>query len=203
MKYLLFSIVLAITFVPAMAQQDGYSSLHWDIGFGIGSTHDFIGKPSFRGLGFDYKKMVNGNVGVGLSVGWQTFYEHRSNETYTNTTADGSSVQYTGIQYRYLNAFPIHINTDYYFGEDGKEVRPFIGLGVGTLFSERKINMGSFSATNNTWQFSLQPEVGVLYNIQSDAAFLISGKYTSPFRNNTFDSQPYFALNIGIVWILH
>jgi opacity protein-like surface antigen len=203
MKRLIIIFASVLCFGAARAQQDGFTSLHYDVGFGFGSTHDYISKPSFRGLGFDYKKMVNGNVGIGLAVGWQTFYEHKDKQTFDYTAADGSSVQYNGVQYRYLNAFPVHITTDYYFGENGKEIRPFVGLGVGTMFSERKTNMGNWSATENSWQFSLQPEVGLLYQVQSSAAFFFAGKYTMPFKNNTFDSQPYLALNVGVVWMLH
>lgn len=194
-------IVISFLLIGAIkaSAQDGYTSLHYDVSFGLGNTHEFISKPSFRGVGFDYRKMVSANVGVGMSIAWHTFYERKD---YASYSFDDGVTSLSGIQYRYLNVLPLHINTNYYFGDEGAEVRPYLGIGVGTLFSERKTEMGQWSVTKDSWQFSLQPEVGLLYQVQSDAYIFMAGKFTTPFKNSDFASQPFLSLNLGLAWML-
>ena len=198
MKNILIISVLVISSISGFAQ-DGYTSLHYDVSFGLGNTRDFISQPSFRGVGFDYRKMVSANVGVGMSMALHTFYERKDYATYS---FDDGVTSLSGIQYRYLNALPLHISTNYYFGEEDAEVRPYLGLGIGTLFSERKTEMGQYAFTTNSWQFSLQPEVGVLYQVQSDAYLFVAGKFTTPFESTKLESQPFLSLNFGLAWML-
>ncbi|MEK6783622.1 MAG: OmpW family outer membrane protein [Bacteroidota bacterium] len=198
MKNFLLISILAMSSISALAQ-DGYTSLHYDISFALGNTSDFISQPSFRGVGFDYRKMVTGNVGVGISMAYHTFYERKDYDTYS---FDDGVTSLSGVQFRYLNALPLHISSNYYFGEDGDQVRPYLGVGIGTLFSERRTEMGQWSSTTNSWQFSLLPEVGLLYQISSDAYLFTAAKFTTPFKNADFDSQPFLSLNIGMAWML-
>ena len=177
--------------------QSGYTSLHYDVSIPLGNTTDFIGKASFRGVGFDFRRMLSPTIGVGMSFAWHTFYERKDYGTYV----DGAT-SITGVQFRYLNVLPMHVNANYYLGEEGDAVRPFLGLGIGTIYGERKTTMGQYSYTTKTWQFSMQPEVGVLYQVQSDAYIFMAGKFTTPFKNTELDSQPFLSLNFGLAWML-
>ena len=197
-KYFILSILL-VSGISAMAQ-DGYTSLHYDVSFGLGNTSDFISKPSFRGVGFDYQKMVSPNIGVGLSIAWHTFYEEKDYATYS---FDDGVTSLSGIQFRYLNALPLHLTTNYYFGEEGDGMRPFLGLGIGTLYSEHKTTMGQWAVTSDAWQFSLQPQVGLLYGFGSDANLFVAGKFNTPFKSDDLDSYPYVSLNVGFAWTIH
>ena len=58
--------------------QRSFTSLQYSIGFGAGDLKNFISKTSFRGITFDWRKNVNPNVGVGLELGWNVFYEAKS-----------------------------------------------------------------------------------------------------------------------------
>jgi opacity protein-like surface antigen len=199
MKRIYFILLFVGGSMTASLAQDGYTALHYDISLGISSTADFISAPSFRGVGFDYRKMVTSNVGVGFSVGWSTFYQRIDRASYA--LPDGTATL-SGVQFRYLNAIPLHVNTNYYFGVDG-ELRPYVGLGVGTLYSERRTEMGQWSTSTASWEFSLQPEVGVLYPVNPDANVFFAAKFTTPFQNSTFPSQPFVSFNIGLAWMIH
>ena len=200
MKHFYIILFLMVSSISAALAQDGYTSLHYDVGFGLGKTSDFISKPSFRGIGFDYRKMVNPNIGVGVSFAWSTFYERKDDDTYT--LPDGSATL-SGVQFRYLNVLPFHLNFNYYLGGEGETVRPFLGLGVGTVYSEKKTQMGQYANTTQTWHFSLQPEVGVLYEVQPDVSVFIAGKFTTPFDNGSVVAMPFLSMNVGLAWMLH
>jgi len=195
-------IILSIVLVSAVSvrAQDGFTALHYDVSFGLGNTSGYISKPSFRGMGFDYQKMVNANIGIGLSVAWHTFYEKRNYDSYS---FDDGVTTLTGVQFRYLNTVPMHITTNFYSGEEGDEVRAFFGLGIGTFYAEKKTVMGQWAVTNDAWQFSLQPQLGVLCGLGSDANVFLAGKFTTPFESESLNSYPYFSMNVGLAWMIH
>ena len=192
--------ILLLTFIALGAGSvfaQGYTSLHYDISFPMGATSDAVGRASFIGFGLDYRKFVKPNVGVGFSLGWQVFNERKDFATYTDGT-----VSLSGVQYSYVNAIPIHANINYNFREDGDTVRPFIGTGIGTTYVERQVDMGMFSSVIETWQFSIQPEVGLRYEIVPNTSAFVGAKYTQCFKNDELDAQSYISLNFGFAWSL-
>ena len=65
----------------------------------------------------------------------------------------------------------------YYFTDNTTAVRPFVGLGIGTSWTERRLEVGQFASTISRWQFALAPindqfafNVGARYNYGTKAA---------------------------------
>ena len=52
------------------------------MGFGAGNMHDFIGPASFRGFTVDYRNLVKPNIGVGVDIGWNVFYDEMPDGVY-------------------------------------------------------------------------------------------------------------------------
>ncbi|MDD1641587.1 MAG: hypothetical protein LUQ68_08945 [Methylococcaceae bacterium] len=101
-------------------------------------------------------------------------------------------------QYRYTHAVPVLAAFDYYLKPDTK-FNPFVGLGVGTLYTFRDIDMGMFTQESDVWQFALRPQVGVL--VDTGMGNLILGaKYFSGFKANDTEGQSYFTINVGLVF---
>ena len=97
MKNKVLFIVLLSFAIPGMVQaQSGYASIQYVIGFGTGDLGSFISKASFRGAVFEYQRNINPNLSAGLEIGWNTFYEKKDYDTYTQET-----VSVSGLQYRY------------------------------------------------------------------------------------------------------
>lgn len=199
-KLIILLAFIALAGGSAFAQ--GYTSIHYDIGIPVGKTSDQIGKGSFRGVGLDYRKAINGNLAAGFSLGWQVFYEKKDLATYSGTLAN-RPVELTGVQYNYLNAVPLHGNINYYLGDEGDAIRPFIGLGVGTTYFERKIEMGLYASTTDAWQFSIQPEAGLIYELSTTMGAFVGAKYTQGFNTSELDGQSYISINVGFAWKLN
>lgn len=190
MKKIAFIFLL---FVSTVAVGQTITSLQYSMGFGTGDLGSYIGKPSFRGVTLDYRKLVQPNVGVGFELGWNVFYQGQSGETYTQ-----GKVTYSGNQYRYNNQFPILFATDYYLSPD-EPVSPFVGFGIGTMYSMRNTDMGLYTLKEDAWNFTLRPEVGVLIEASPEVSLMITGKYYHGFKAGDLPTQSYFALNIGFV----
>lgn len=193
-------IIILLTFITLGAGSvyaQGYSAIHYDVSFPLGATSDAVSNVSFLGFGLDYRKFVKPNLGVGFSVGWQVFNERKDFATYTDGT-----VSLSGVQYSYVNAIPLHVNVSYNLGEDGDAVRPFIGTGIGTTYFERLVEMGLYTKSIETWQFSIQPEAGLRYEIIPSTSAFVGAKYTQGFKNNELDAQAYISLTFGFAWNL-
>src|SRR5688572_2472890 len=134
-KIFFFLFVVAAT--PSFSQN--ITSLQYSIGFGTGDLGDFIGAPSFRGISLDYRRLVQPNIGVGFDVGWNVFYEAKSYGVYTI-----DNLSYSGKQWRYNNQMPMLFAADYYL-KPGEQLNPFVGLGLGTMYSRRNTDMGQYT----------------------------------------------------------
>jgi len=52
------------------------------------------------------------------------------------------------------------INAHYYV-DTGGDVKPYAGLGLGTVYTEQRVDVGLTSLYSDSWGFGVQPEVGV------------------------------------------
>jgi outer membrane protein W len=190
MKKIFLITAFYVCTVGALYAQSN-TSLTYSIGFTTGDLNEFIGNTSFRGIGLDYRKMVQPNIGVGLSFGWNVFYEELNRATYTI-----DNVSLTGKQYRYSNHFPMLV-TGSYFLKPGEEMNPFVGLGIGTIYTKRNTDMNLYTLEQEAWNFALQPEIGIQRTFDGGAGFTISGKYFYGFKsgNELDEPQSYFAIN--------
>lgn len=189
LKYILpFSFLLGS---PVLVQAQNLYMLEYPISVATGDMHDFINNPSFRGFNFGYRNMVDNNRAVGLDIGWQTFFEQKDLATYTDGTAS-----LTGVQYRYSNCFTASMQVDHVFS-DGKDIRPFIGIGAGTMYARRTLDMGLYSIEKDPWQFMLQPEAGVSMYLQNGSALILSANYYWGFKTQQLEAQSYVAFGIA------
>ena|SRR5688572_9684333 len=187
---LLFLIVASI---PAFSQT--LTSIEYSMGFGTGNMSAFVKPASFRGFTFDLRKMVQPNVGVGIELGWNVFYDELPNDVYTI-----GNTSYSGKQYHYDNKFPMLASADYYF-MPGDRVNPFVGFGLGTLFSMRTTDMGQYRFEDEGWHFAVKPEAGVLFEVNPSMGFSVTAKYYYGFETSELRPQGYFALNFGLVFM--
>lgn len=192
-------IILVLSFcffsVGALVAQSN-TTLSYSIGFPVGDLSDFVGQESWRGISLDFRKMVNPNIGVGFSVGWNVFYEELAKATYTL-----DNVSLTGKQYRYSNHVPMYVNPTYYL-KPGEDVNPFFTLGVGTIYTRRNTDMNLYTVEQEAWNFALAPEIGLQYAIDEATALSISGRLNYGFKSGDIDAdQSFFTLNVGFSFI--
>lgn len=193
-KVFFIALVALCVSTSKVSAQDNFYSIQYSVGFGSGDLGDFIGQTSFRGISFEYRNMIEPKIGVGVELAYNLFYEKMDYATYTEGT-----VSLSGVQYRYTNAFPILAAFDYYFKPNTK-YNPYAGLGLGTIYYDRYLEMGLYTVSTDTWQFAFRPEVGVLINANPDLDFLVALKYFSGLETSELDGQSYFSLNLGVMF---
>ncbi|MBL8000663.1 MAG: hypothetical protein JNL05_01770 [Flavobacteriales bacterium] len=194
MNRILLLLSLALGAGTVVRAQQNIYILEYPIGIATGDLHDYIDNPSFRGFNFGYRNMVDENRAVGLDIGWQTFFEKKDLATYYDGTA-----ALTGVQYRYMNGFTASLQVDQVFA-DGKDIRPFIGIGAGTSYVRRTLDMGLYRLEQDPWQFMVQPEAGVSLYLANGNALLLSANYYWGAKTKDLDAQSWLAMSIAFAF---
>jgi outer membrane protein len=197
MKKLIFLILFcSLLGTPRSFGQDSYLTMQYAVSFATGDMSDYISAVSWRGFLMEYRGEVNDHLLLGVDVGWNVFYEKKEKDTYTVGTESLS-----GVQYRYQNEVPMLGTLDYLISSEGP-VLPYVGLGIGTIYSERATDMNLYRLEQNTWQFALKGEVGVLYELSYASSIKLAAKYYNGFKTGTLENQGYFSISLGMAWTL-
>lgn len=190
-------IILAISIVANISvlnAQQNYTSFQYAIGFGSGDLSDYISKASFRGFLFEYKNsFINENILIGVDIAWNAFYEN-VDDVYTEGDASIS-----GKQWRYSNHFPLLISAEYLFLPDNS-LRPFVNFGLGTMYTQHRLDMNVYSFEQDAWSFAIKPEIGAIYDMGNNSGLKLAAKYYTGFKSGDLETQSYFSISAGIVF---
>jgi hypothetical protein len=190
--------IILIAFLAAISQNmmaQGNVAVTYNMALPLGKTADFIGSYSWQGVGLEGRWQVSDNdIYVGLSGGWNVFYE---NEYGTFTTNDTRST--TGTQYRYLNSVPVFLSGYKYVSQS--DVLTFYGgAGLGMIYNEQRKDFGLWMVKDDGWQFGLAPEVGIIYTVGFTTDLLFSIKYNYGFESENLPNYSTLGINVGILF---
>lgn len=193
---ILSSVFVVLFSLSSFSQGGGVWNFDWNVGFSLGETADFISTPSGRGFSIDGRGFVTDNITVGGIVGWNTFYE---NDGFV-TVDYGSGVTLNGYKRKYINVLPIMINAHYYFAQT--TVMPYAGVGVGTMYAERRDFMGIYYVQEKDWHFAVAPEVGIVFPFGgSNSGINANVKYNYAAKTKDTQAVSFLSVNIGISYV--
>ena len=191
MKKIIVSLILLGTISNVNAQT--ITNFSYSMGFPSGDFSNYINDPSFRGFSFGYARFVKPNVTVGINLGWHVFYSEKGYDTYNQGTAS-----LTGKQFRTNNTAPIMVNGNYYFKQSDK-MNTYAGMGLGLVYNFRNTDMYVYTSEETSWNFALQPEIGIEYKTDRKWAITAAAKYYYCFESGDIQAPiSYFALNLGV-----
>ena len=149
-------------------------NLNYQMSVPLGKMNDYAGKMSFRGMDLEYHHFLNEKFSIGGMIGWNTFYKDKGKLTGDFLFKGSKDIHtITGYQYRYINTVPIMVMGRYWLTDQNTMFRPYLGLGLGTSWTELKTDLGQFTATNARWQFAFAPEIGTIIPVNDQFAFNI------------------------------
>lgn len=179
-------------------------NFNYQISLPINQVKDFTDKASFRGFDIEYHKFMGEHCSVGLSVGWNVYYQDKNNTT-GNFRFNGTDNIYTitGNQYRYINFVPMLAMGRFYFTDENAFIRPYAGLGLGTSWCEKRLEVGQFSSTISRWQFAMAPEIGMYMPVSDQFAFNLGARYyyATKAANGRVPEIQQFSFNFGIIFM--
>ena len=197
MKNIYLTSLLLIGFIVSTNAQTSFWTINWDISKGTGDTGDYIESINYRGVSFDGRYFINENVTVGGFVSWYALTDKLKNQPPFEFSQDGTTGHISGTQVRYLNVLPVLINAHYYV-ETG-DVRPYVGIGLGSIYTEQRTDFGLNSFYADSWAFGAQPEIGIFVPFgYSGTGLNLALRYLYGSSAGDLDSLSMFSFAIGL-----
>jgi opacity protein-like surface antigen len=179
-------------------------ALNWEVAGPIGDFQNYIKNWSLLGFSLEARYLIKKNISVGGSFSfnrWEETYSQISIPVYLpNSGATGVA---SGPVYRYNDMFGLRAIVHYYFG-DGGTFQPYVGTGIGGVWSYSYQQIADLANTQDSFNFIVSPEAGVLYTLMSGTTSLainLAFRYTfttaSPGR--TSNAQTIGPI-IGLAW---
>jgi hypothetical protein len=192
-----FALVLLFFSTGYCQKEQWYGSFTYSVSLPQGDTKEFTDEISWRGIGLDYRYVIDRAYSVGLFFGWNVFYERREGVSEVENGA------IYGTSDRTLNLFPIMVNYHYYFGER-KSIRPYVGINAGGYIVNQQFAIGIFLWEDDSWQWAVAPEAGVVIPVERDFGLIVNGKYNYAFTGETVFGEDmnntFWQINVGVVW---
>ena len=173
--------------------QEFYTNITYDMSLPVGSTADFISKTSFRGVSFNLGRFITNEIAIDLRYSWNTFYEDKDFETYTNDDGSGSI---TGKQYRYINAFPLTAGARYVMSPSSI-FSPYFAAGLGAYKIRERVDMGIYTSEDRYWHFGFFPEIGLYYDFAYSVGLNVYARYDYAVKTKDSGSYSYIAFGVG------
>jgi len=188
------AMLLAATYaLPVSGQSVG--SWTWNLQYstvlGTGTTADYAGGFSWRGVTVDAERVLSDNLTVGLTSGWHVLNDKGSG------TLQSAAGAITGTAFRYVNSIPILLTGNYFLGQNGA-ARPFLGVGAGTYWIENRTEAGIFAVEDTNWHLGFMGEAGVVLTGMGSSDVTLSARYNWGLEANDIERQ-YFTFSIGYV----
>lgn len=188
--------LIAFTLVSLSVYSQGtLIKLNYAPSLPMGSTADFTGNFSGRGFNIEFFRMTDNQKGFGVEIGNARFFEEVADQT-----INSGSVAIHGNQFRTVSITPLLLQYIFIFNQTGP-VRPYATFGAGLGINTQRIDMGVFVEKIQSNQFTIKPELGMMYELSDYVAIKLSGKYYQSFENSDINSQSMLGINIGFVML--
>ena len=162
------------------------------------TNNNYLTKTSWSGMRFDYQFMIKSNVSVGIGASYNSFDQYFPKQTYQKTDGTGAV---TSDMVRHIYTSPITASVHYYF--DGKMVRPYVGIGLGTEYAEQDAYFNIYTVQAKNWGFVVRPEVGAIAKFSPNVGGFLSVAYN--YATNSEDDfnishLSQFPITIGLIF---
>jgi outer membrane protein W len=140
---------------------------------------NYLTKTSWVGSRFDYQRMITPNVSVGVGVSFNSFNEYFTEQTYQRTDGTGAI---TSDMIRQIYTAPVTASIHYYFS--GEVIRPYIGIGVGTEYSQQNAYFNIYNTQTTNWGFVVRPEIGLTGKLSPYVGIFASAAFNYATNKN-------------------
>lgn len=190
-KAILIAALVTLTNLT-YSQGDLTFTAYYSVGIPSGNTADFTNVVSGRGFNMYIDYFVEDEFSLGFTSGVQTYYKDLGNITETIGVVTG-----TGNLYRYFTQVPLLATGKYHFDRFAN-IAPHIGLGAGVMYNVQTREFGSVQTDKTSWQFTLQPEVGVGFEMSPSTDFMIGVVYNQGTNTKELDAMSTWVFNVGL-----
>lgn len=190
------SLLLLVIGAVSHAQHRVVMNAHYSVSLPVGGFKDYIPSTSFRGWNASVGYRINQKVALGLTTGFQDFYEKFDRQFFKDE--EGRDI--SAVVSHSLQTIPL-LATVHYTLSDQQRLQPYVAIGAGANLVIRSRYLGQFADNDNKFKFAARPEVGLFIPLkkESEAGLNIAGAFNyMPYnRKGAPENLNSFGILIG------
>ena len=175
--------------------QHSLFSFNYNLSFPLADLQDYISDLGPVGFDAELKVFITDNLAIGGKIGVISFYQKYPKDTYY---FENGALTTTIFNYYYT--IPMQALADWFFNPKGF-IQPYAGLGIGVNYNERRTEIGFYALEDNSWNFSVSPEAGVIVPFGKYSAWGFSAKARynyQVYNRDRFNGMQYLDLSFGL-----
>lgn len=206
-KILIVTSALALSVIAGdtFAQTGKNWKLH--MGYNIaaplgGLKNDFISNTSFKGAIGELSYSINPKFSLGLSSGFQNYYQKYGREIYH--TAPNEAI--SAVVSNSLEIIPILLKGSFSPAGGTAAIKPYVSLAAGVNIVNYSQYLGEFPTSEASGTFAAQAGLGVMVpfsKAQPQTGIKIGGTYNyGAYNRNGISQLNSIGANLGVVFTL-
>ncbi len=196
MRTILAVFLVLVLCSGAVKADDAIGVVTYDVSFPYGDMKDYISETSWRGFGLEGRWLVSPNFSLGLAWHWNTLSEK------TSEMIEITNGHVTGNQFRLLYGSPIMATVFWYPKSplDNPGFMPYFGLGAGTIYVKKRLEIGVVAFNESNWHLGLTPEAGIMIPVGYYTNFIAGARFNYAFESGDAPSYQWWTLSLGFAW---
>ncbi|MDO6435499.1 OmpW family outer membrane protein [Flavitalea sp. BT771] len=195
------AIILLIS-CPALHAQDQLQvTAGYNVNIPAGSFRDYVTHPAYKGFNAGLAYPINPQLSVGLSFGYNDYYQKYPRQTYD----DGKGNTVSAVVSNSVQQIPVLLTANYTLVKKGF-IRPYVGAGAGVNFVTFDQYLGEFDDPHSTAKWALKGEAGfyIPLSTYSSTAIKIGGSYNyMPYNRDGVKNLDTWGIEAGIRFPIH
>ena len=162
----------------------------------IGQFKDLVDKTSLRGVDIAISYGINDQLGIGLNVGFQDFYQKFPRALYK--LSDGSDI--SAVLTNSVQTIPFLATARYNFIPGGT-IQPYVSAGAGGAAVLNKQYVGEYPNEINKISFAARPSAGVYIPFKKggETGLNLAVNYTFiPYKQDDISNLSYVGFTLGV-----
>lgn len=202
LKYSGIAAIVALLACPTLHAQDQLEiSGGYNVNIPTGSFKDYITHPAYKGFTVGLAYPVNDQLRVGLSFGYNDFYQKYPRQVYD----DGKGNAISAVVSNSVQQLPLLLTANYTLVKKGF-IRPYVGAGAGVNFVTFDQYLGEFDDPHTRAKWALKGEAGFYIPLSSysSTAIKIGGSYNyMPYNSDGVKNLDTWGIEAGIRFPIH
>jgi opacity protein-like surface antigen len=188
--------IVLISCFGVKAQNALQVNIGYNVNFPTGAFRNLITNPAYKGFTAGLAYPVNDQLSVGLSLGYNDFYQKYPRQVYNQ----GKGSDISAVVSNSVQQSPMMITANYALVKKGF-IRPYIGGGAGVNFINFDQYLGEFDNPHSSAKLALSGEAGVFIPLSqfSSTALKIGAIYNYvPFNSYGVSNLNNWGVQAGI-----
>lgn len=200
--------VCATIIATSVFSQDGDGKLKMKLNYNVGLPvgkfkSDFISNSSFNGVNGEIGYWFNPHVAVGLTSGYQSYYQKYGRQTYKMEGNQSVSAVVSNA----IEIMPLMINGTFApLANSTHKVHPYVTGGIGANFINYNQYLGEFAGGSANTVFAAQAGAGFMVPFGkklNNAAFQAGATFNYvPYNKNGLSNLNSAGINAGVIFPL-